>query len=475
MQNLNDYIIINKKPNIIWANNKIINDRINSNHYKVSMIYNIENINNCGFTIKKIKDIVKVNRRGIGLNGTKNDNIPNYKVRNLTNFGINYEPDLISNEDYIKNKRCHIENGDVLLASTGVGSLGKVDIFYNNAKATADGHITILRVKDGLDSGYLKEYLQSKYGQFLIEQNTLGSTGQTELYPKDIDEFIIPIPSPEIQKYIGDKVRKAEELREEAKRLKDEAEEMLLDNLSFTIEDFHKKNNSKYVWVGNTFLYDRIDCQYYDALYEYIEKKLKKNKCVALIDLCIDYSITVPYSTDFGQRSNDNIYPMYRVKNIIDYIINTEDLVFMNCKYYNSNENCRVFAGDILLSRVGSIGRACIYMDNKNASMGQNVTRIRLKDNINKYYFLCYINSQISRLLMQRETNAGLQSNITNENIKELMIPILERSIQDEIGNKILKYIQISNQIKQLIKGAKKDVEDLIEGNFDMSKAKKDL
>ncbi len=43
---------------------------------------------------------------------------------------------------------------------------------------------------------------------------------------------------------------------------------------------------------------------------------------------------------------------------------------------------------------------------------------------------------------------------------------------QQIIGGKYKAYVEQMNKSKQLIQEAKQDVEDLIEGNFDMSKVK---
>ena len=52
------------------------------------------------------------------------------------------------------------------------------------------------------------------------------------------------------------------------------------------------------------------------------------------------------------------------------------------------------------------------------------------------------------------------------------MVPRINDNKEEIIANKIKLYIELLYQSKQLIQEAKQDVEDLIEGNFDMSKVK---
>lgn len=461
--------------NTAWIECKAIDDRMDATLYltQINMgIFQLIENQNYNFNMKSLNDICeKIVDGPFGSAILESDyvasGIPFIRVQNVTEYGFNDENlSYISEKANDKINRSECKPGDLVITKTGrLGTACVLNRQYNIYNIRGD--LAKLEIKQNVDQYFVMAYLNSDFGTKITNSFSSGSTRGRVLL-SNIKKILIPIPSSEIQKYIGDKVRKAEELREEAKMFKKEAEELLLNWIGLDKENIDKEPDSKYVWVGSKHIYDRLDCQYYNTLYEEIEAKLMKNRCENLIDLCEDYSITVPYSTDFGVKSGENIYPMYRVKNVEEYFTNNEDLLYMNSSFYDNNEKCRVSTEDILLSRVGSIGRASIYLNSQNATMGQNVTRIRLKDNINKYYFLCYINSDISQLLMKRETNAGLQPNLTNENIKSLKVPILNKNIQDEIGNKILKYINMTINSKQLIEEAKQDVENLIEGNFNI-------
>ena len=59
--------------------------------------------------------------------------IPVVKTINLRNREIVLDPvSYVSEQFYGKNERCRIRKYDVLMASTGVGSIGKVDIVEND-------------------------------------------------------------------------------------------------------------------------------------------------------------------------------------------------------------------------------------------------------------------------------------------------------------------------------------------------------
>jgi type I restriction enzyme, S subunit len=116
-----------------------------------------------------------------------------------------------------------IQTGDVLMNGTGVGTIGRSAAYLHEAPAIPDNHVTILRPKKGLDPIYLAIFLNSKAGQFQVEQRLRGSSGQIELYPGDIAEFRIWLAPTQLQQSIRKQVEKSFAQKQEATRLLDSA------------------------------------------------------------------------------------------------------------------------------------------------------------------------------------------------------------------------------------------------------------
>lgn len=87
-----------------------------------------------------------------------------------------------------------VRHGDVLINSTGVGTLGRVAVFDHEAtSATCDTHVTICRTKPEAASAYfLGHCLMSLQGHF--ESMAVGSTGQSELGREAISRTAILVP-----------------------------------------------------------------------------------------------------------------------------------------------------------------------------------------------------------------------------------------------------------------------------------------
>ncbi len=97
----------------------------------------------------------------------------------------------------VNEEKC-LKDYDVLINSTGVGTLGRVSqIGKVNEIMTVDSHVTIVRANDKLvDNKYLGYAIKSK--QRIIESMAEGSTGQTELSRKRLgEEILIKLPASE--------------------------------------------------------------------------------------------------------------------------------------------------------------------------------------------------------------------------------------------------------------------------------------
>lgn len=113
------------------------------------------------------------------------------------------------------------------------GTLGRVCFVYDNYEDFAASQ-HILRVNPNeklIDPAYLNCFLSSEYGFHQLLRYRYGSVID-EIDDKNIEGVLVPIPSEQNQKEIGDLVRKAYQFRGEAIKLEDEAQELLTQALT---------------------------------------------------------------------------------------------------------------------------------------------------------------------------------------------------------------------------------------------------
>ena len=140
-----------------------------------------------------------------------------------------YDEYLQRAKDKMENKNI-VKKGDVLLASTGDGTLGKCCVYTEDIPAIADGHVTIIRVNtEIINPYYLADYLRCGFGKQQIISFYSGSTGLIELTPEQVAAIVVDHTGDkknlEIQQKISNNIREKEKAY--IKQIQ-EAENMLL-------------------------------------------------------------------------------------------------------------------------------------------------------------------------------------------------------------------------------------------------------
>ncbi len=125
------------------------------------------------------------------------EGVPIIKLRNVTNEGINWNTDYVLKDFFSSNPESHLRLNDILVTSTGVGTIGRVALLDRNVECMTDGHVATIRIldTDRITPSFLAYYLRSTFGQMQMEKYTVGSTGQTELNDPDIAKISLLYPS----------------------------------------------------------------------------------------------------------------------------------------------------------------------------------------------------------------------------------------------------------------------------------------
>ena len=149
-----------------------------------------------GWTLTLLKDVTTELRRGISPKYTEEPNgaiVINQKcIRNHTiNFSLARKHD--SSKRKIDGRELQI--GDVLVNSTGVGTLGRIaSVRYLDSITVVDSHVTVVRANDKkVSRAYLQGLLLEN--EKFIEASGAGTTGQTELRKEVLQDIKFPNPA----------------------------------------------------------------------------------------------------------------------------------------------------------------------------------------------------------------------------------------------------------------------------------------
>ena len=91
----------------------------------------------------------------------------------------------------------YMQDGDVVINSTGTGTLGRVGIYrttdnHLGLPIVPDSHVTVIRASHSIQTFYM--YAVMKSNQSELEKKGEGSTNQKELKPITLKEMLVPIP-----------------------------------------------------------------------------------------------------------------------------------------------------------------------------------------------------------------------------------------------------------------------------------------
>ena len=118
------------------------------------------------------------------------------------------DPNTIDKWDSIYKLR----NGDVLVNSTGTGTVGRTRLFNESCLGeypfvVPDSHVSVVRTSQLVDSSFVLSLLTSNFGQQYIEDNLAGSTNQKELYIGVLEDMLFPLPPKKEQIRITEEIK----------------------------------------------------------------------------------------------------------------------------------------------------------------------------------------------------------------------------------------------------------------------------
>ncbi|MEC2078586.1 hypothetical protein, partial [Metabacillus fastidiosus] len=104
------------------------------------------------------------------------------------------------------------------------------------------------------------------------------------------------------------------------------------------------------------------------------------------------------------------------------------------------------------------------------AIVNGSIYKFSVKEEFNNFYVLAILQSLIGDLQKEKYGANSVISYLSLDVIQNLQIPVLDQSIQKEIGGKLKSYVLNQLEARSLIISAKYDIESLIEGTLDESK-----
>ena len=147
-----------------------------------------------GWSFSKLADVCTYLNRGISPKYVEDGGILVLNQKCVRDFSVDYTKGRRHDPVQRKVEGRHLSLGDVLVNSTGVGTLGRVaQVLDLPEPAIVDSHVTVVRAGERLSWPYLGQWMTRKQPE--IEAMGEGSTGQTELSRAKLGELMVLVPT----------------------------------------------------------------------------------------------------------------------------------------------------------------------------------------------------------------------------------------------------------------------------------------
>lgn len=158
-----------------------------------------------GWTIAPLADCTSYLRRGISPSYSEENGTLVLNQKCIRDFRVSTAPARLHNPAKRPVEDRLLVPGDILINSTGVGTLGRIAQLPDfGVPLVCDSHVTVVRAEAEVNSTFLGAYL--KHLQPTIEGLGQGSTGQTELTRDALARMALRIPPKALQSRFSDVV-----------------------------------------------------------------------------------------------------------------------------------------------------------------------------------------------------------------------------------------------------------------------------
>lgn len=437
--------------------------RIDAWHYQPNFQNQIDKIKqNVGVIF--LNDVIDKSRgvasgaTPLGANYLQNGKVKFYRTSEVEGMFLDSEKAVyISEDDDEKLARSRLNAGDILLTITGA-KFGKSAVVSElHLPGNISQHSVRFHPKPELiDSYFLVAYLESDIGQDVIWREAYGATRPAIDFPS-IRALILPKVNLIAQKYIGDKVRQAELLRNLSGKINKEIYGMIACGSFINVMQTEEK---KYGLATLLDLSNRLDPKYY-ATKAIAAERFTKDAGVKLQNLISNISNGFE-ERNFVQQgqiyltvsevSSGRIEVKSAPKISFDVEVPSKAFIKQTC---------------VLVVRTGSIGTAVKVhaLDNK-AVISSHLIRLEFKEESVAAAVAIFLNSSVGKILLHKISYGAVQPQIGQDELLNLHIPDYVLEIKEKLLESLNQYEIMIRFSQVLIQISKILVESLIEGNI---------
>jgi len=144
-----------------------------------------------------------------------------------------------------------------------------------------------------------------------------------------------------------------------------------------------------------------------------------------------------------SKEYKDEGVPYIRIKDMQEGHISKNNLVYVNKQFSDDNQKTILSSGDVLISRVGTIGKsALVSEDMEGALANQHITIVKTDENIMPDFLAYCLNTHWVAEQFERNAAGSAQRFIKLIAIKDVQIPVPSMELQEKITAKVEEEIE---------------------------------
>lgn len=343
-------------------------------------------------------------------------------------------------DKYISNKlpkinELRVPTGTILLTRSGTLGIPVLVSERLSKFAVTDDALRIFA--GGVPCGYIYAFLASQYGYAIMARSAYGSTVE-HLEAKHLATIPVPMAPGNVQQKIHNLIIEAYRLRDHANDLLDEADKTLHEALGLDpfdekdVEYLGEKGNPKAFMINAAELGGRFDASNHVPIARSVLHKLEK--CRVLLSRLGDSGLSIFIPARFKRNYVEIDYGVtYLIPSQIT-LIRPYGLKYLSPSQAAASPEYLLQPGELLVSTDGTIGRLHVVTKAMQGWFGSNnLARLR-SSTLDIGFLYSFLATPYGQHQICREIYGGVIDHISEKQLADVLIPMLEIEKQKEIG-----------------------------------------
>ena len=450
------------EPSISWTEPSGLHPlRLDSSFYHNQYVQNERELRSCSLTIKRFSKVTTRIFKGAFyvLSSEYTDSgVPFLRILDIKPGFVDarscvYLPQSLHERE----AGTEVTPGNLIVAKTGasIGYSAIIPEWLSSANICQD--LVGVRLKDELDPYFAQAFISSIYGRLQADRWRQGNA-HPHLGISGVREWIITIPSREIQMAIGNKVRKSERLREIA----DDRNQLIRQAVREFVGEPPAASSELTSWVKCVDLASRLDSNYFGAtVVKTVQVLRARHKTVRLGSLVS--SINTGHTPD--DVAVDNGIVFFASGCLAENYIRDEPSQAVSQRVHERQAQSHIATGDILLAKDGnSIGRLAVVPEWINAgNVNEHTYVIRFKQSNHSIWLHAFLTTDWGQRQIHRESVGSAQAGLGRGFVDRVRVVLPDdKDMLDDVQSRGQTALNEMRESNVVMRSAQKDVIELV-------------